>query len=126
MRIKLDKADIMFSKYIRSRDNWTCQRCHTKYQEGDPGLHCSHYFGRSSESTRFDSENCDALCFGCHQYWGERDREEYRDFKIKQLGEKRFKLLRLRSNQYKKKDRKMSYIIAKKLLEQFLKSSNVQ
>ena len=113
--MKLDKADILFSKYIRTRDKWTCQRCKTKYSENSKGLHNSHYFGRQNEGTRFDPENCMALCYGCHQRWDERNREEYRDFKIKQLGEQGFKILRARADLPKKKDRKLSYLIVKEL-----------
>lgn len=121
MKIKLDKCDILFSKGIRLRDK-ECVRCHGKGEmnkEGLPigGLQCSHYFGRGRESTRFDEKNCDSLCYGCHQYWGSVNREEYRDFKIKQLGENGFNILTLRFNQYKKKDRKLEYIKIKKWFE---------
>lgn len=118
MRIKLDKADSAFSEYIRRRDG-RCMRCN-RVGEGEKrinGLQCSHYFGRSRESTRFDTENCDALCFGCHQYWGSTNKEDYRNFKIKQLSEQGFKLLEIRANQYCKKDRKLSLICAKELLK---------
>ena len=116
-KIKIDKADKAFSTYIRTRDKWTCQRCGTKYHEGHTkGLENSHFFGRARENTRFDPENCDALCTGCHFHWGAY-KEGYRAFKIKQLGEKGFQLLTLRASIYKKKDRKMSYLIAKQLLK---------
>lgn len=111
-----DKADSKFSEYIRTRDNWTCQRCLRKYKEKSQGLHCSHFFGRRNESVRFDPENCVSLCFGCHKYFDEHDREAYREFKIKQLGEKQFELLTIKARTPKKKDRKMSYIIAQQLL----------
>jgi len=115
--MKFDKADTTFSKYIRYRDNWTCQRCHKRHPENSQGLHCSHYFGRAKEGTRYDPDNCDALCFGCHQEWGSNDKESYRNFKIKQLGINVFKLLEIKAFTYHKKDRKMSYIIAKLLLK---------
>ena len=122
-RIKIDKADAMFSRYIRLRDGkcMKCGRLGEENAEGERinGLEASHYFGRANESTRFDEENVIALCAGCHQYWGSTDREDYRDFMIRRLGKKRFELLRFRSNQYKKKDRKLDLIIAKKLLEDF-------
>jgi hypothetical protein len=34
------------------------------------GLHCSHYHGRGKWATRFDPDNCRALCYGCHSYVG--------------------------------------------------------
>lgn len=125
MKIRLDRADTMFSKYIRLRDG-KCMRCGrvgSKDKGGLPilGLQCSHYFGRGRESTRFDPTNCDALCFGCHQIWGSEDREGYRVFKVNQLGEKGFNNLILQANLVAKKDRKMSYIIAKALFDDLSK-----
>lgn len=118
MKIRIDKADKIFSLAIRTRDKWTCQRCYTKYPEKVQGLHNSHYFGRGNECTRFDPKNCDALCFFCHQTW-DSNKEDYRDFKIKQLGEKGFQALRVRASSICKKDRNLSYIASKKLLEQY-------
>ena len=119
-KIKLDKADKMFSRYIRLRDK-RCVRCG---RPGEPnangeeinGLECSHYFGRGRESTRFDPENCDSLDAGCHQYWS-TNKESYRDFKIRQLGEDGFEKLRIRAEMISKKDRKVAYLFAKKLVE---------
>ena len=86
-KIKIDKADKVFSQYIRLRDK-QCVRCGRRGEdtvEGLPikGLQASHYFGRGNECTRFDVENVDCLCAGCHQYW-DSNKEDYRDFKIKQ------------------------------------------
>jgi len=105
--LKVDKFDSVFSKIIRSRDNWTCVRPKCKKQHLPPtnALHNSHYFGRTRYSTRFDEENCDALCHGCHRYWELSNREEYRDFKIKQLGEDGFYDLRRRSESLTKKNK---------------------
>lgn len=111
MYIKLDPADIAFSRYIRLRDDFTCQRCLKEYDEKAQGLHNSHYFGRGSENTRFDPENCDSLCWGCHQFWGSQDKEAYRDFKIRQLGQKGFDDLVVRSKLKCKKDRKLVAIV---------------
>jgi hypothetical protein len=116
-KLKLDKADSTFSQYVRARDGWTCVRCGGYHEPPTKALHCSHYFGRGREGTRFDPENADALCHGCHQYWGSADKEGYRNFKINQLGQKGFDLLTLRANTYKKKDRKMSLLEAKALLQ---------
>ena len=119
MKIKIDKADQAFSLYIRTRDDWTCQRCGKRFLKGNTGgLECSHYFGRSRENTRFDPDNCIALCTGCHSYWDSAAKEEYRNFKIKQLGEKGFDLLMVRANTYRKKDRKMALIVAREMLKQ--------
>lgn len=116
MGLKIDSADKAFSLYIRTRDNWSCVRCGRRYEPPTSALHCSHYFGRGRENTRFDPENCDSLCYGCHQHWGSADKEGYRQFKINQLGQAGFDLLTLRANQYAKKDRAMSLIVARALL----------
>jgi 5-methylcytosine-specific restriction endonuclease McrA len=116
--MKIDKADALFSKYIRIRDNWTCQRCHTRHEEGSRGLHCSHFFGRANENTRFDPQNCTAICFGCHKYFDEKDREAYREFKIKQIGKKEFEKLTIRARMSCKKDRKLSYLYVQQLFKE--------
>lgn len=121
--IKLDPADKEFSKAIRLRDR-ECVRCHSKVEFnhlGMPKTHqASHYFGRGQESTRFDLENVDTLCPSCHILWGSRDREDYRNFKINQLGQNRFNLLLIRSKTPCTKDRKLELIKAKQLIKKYL------
>ena len=121
MRIALDKADRVFSQYIRLRDG-KCQRCNSlvviNLETGMPISHtASHYFGRGKEPTRFDVDNVICLCMGCHRLWASDEREEYRAFMIKRLGQDGFDSLLMRSQLYQKKDRKMAYIIAKELLK---------
>lgn len=121
--VRIDKADKAFSRYIRLRDK-RCKRCGNWGWgfSGINGLQCSHFFGRRMESVRFDEENCDTLCFGCHRYWEKEDREGYRQFKIKQLGQKRFDLLVVRANTPTKKDRQMAYLYWKNRLKEFEKA----
>lgn len=120
MKLKIDPADKVFSQYVRKRDRF-CLRCGSPVEFNDKGLpvshQASHYYGRAKESTRFDPFNVDCLCMGCHLMWGSTDREAYRAFKIKQLGQEEFDLLTLRAGTYKKKDRKFEYLIAKELLK---------
>lgn len=93
------KADTLFSKYIRERDG-KCVKCgKTEY------LQCSHFWPRAISHTRFDPENCDTLCYGCHygdRYhgWEYAKQGAYRTFKIEQLGEERYKALEERSNTF--------------------------
>lgn len=68
MKIRRDKLDLVFSKLIRARDRWTCQRCGSVHASHSGGLHCSHYHSRRHQGTRFDELNCVALCYGCHMY----------------------------------------------------------
>lgn len=109
MKVRIDKYDKVFSRFIRTRDYWKCVRCGKKKEQGDASLHNSHYVGRGSWNTRYDEENCDSLCWGCHQQWGGKAREEYKEFKIKQIGQKGYDALIKRSNEYvnKRKLREM-------------------
>lgn len=108
--MKITRADYYFSLFIRSRDGWVCQRCGAS----DPPrpavfykshLQNSHYFGRTMLPVRFDEDNCDTLCHGCHRYWEKEDREGYRAFKIKQLGESRYNRLDYRAHKGSSPDR---------------------
>lgn len=109
MKIKIDKADRVFSEYIRKRDNWTCQRCLKRYEPPTSALHCSHFQGRGKEGTRFDEQNADALCMGCHQYFTSYPAEHYM-WQVKRKGQKTVDAIILRSNMYHKKDRKMAHL----------------
>ena len=96
--MKRSKWDKVFSNAVRVRDKWTCQRCKKYYPEGRrQGLHCSHFYGRAKYSSRFDFDNAEALCYGCHQYLGSHP-EEHRKHKIMKIGVSKFNRLTLRSN----------------------------
>lgn len=104
-KIKIDVADKAFSLYIRTRDNWTCQRCGKRYSPPTMALHCSHFQGRGKEATRFLPDNADALCYGCHQYFTSHP-GEHLQWQIERKGQERVdEIIRL-SNTYLKKDRK--------------------
>jgi ribosomal protein L37E len=66
--IKRTAADDKFSKMIRLRDHWTCQRCGKQHAPNSQGLHCAHNFTRRTRITRFEPSNALALCYGCHQF----------------------------------------------------------
>ena len=99
--IKRTKHDKVFSDFIRHRDRWTCQRCRKVKNPMSPssrkGLHCSHFYGRSTYATRFDSDNCVALCYGCHRYLGSHP-AEHLEFITNHLGAERFRELTKRRN----------------------------
>lgn len=116
MKIRISKLDKLFSDYIRSRDKWTCQRCNTRYKPPTSGLHCSHFWGRRMKSVRFDTENCVALCHGCHVYFTGNP-YLHTEFMKSRLGEKQFDLLMLRANSPQRPDYKalyMAYSVLKK------------
>lgn len=125
MKIKLDKADKIFSKFIRERADWKCEYCGKDYRDNPQGLHCSHYWGRGREGTRFEPDNCAALCFYHHRLLGHGDaRDEYKQMMIDRLGQKRFDELEVQARTYCKRDRKMSYLIAKGLLDDLQKTTS--
>lgn len=120
MKLQIRKADTLFRKYLLGLRNYTCARCGRRYPEdGCRGLHVSHYWGRSRENTRYDLDNCDLLCFGCHQLWGHGDqRGEYTNYMTKKLGQKGYDLLQVRAYTYKKRDDKLDEVILRELLNE--------
>jgi len=119
-RIKIDAADTTFSKYIRLRDKW-CQRClkpgtPDKYGNEIVGLDNSHFWSRGRESTRYDTQNCKALCRYCHEFFGGNP-GEYTEFMINRLGQPEYDRLMIRANMTQQKDRKKSLLEAKELLK---------
>jgi hypothetical protein len=91
--------DSLFSLYIRTRDNWTCQRCGKKQPLKSRGYHCAHIEGRGKESVRWDEENAVGLCKGCHQYI---DSSHFRkeQFYISKFGKEKYNELRKRASKY--------------------------
>ena len=117
--------DDIMTKIVKARDKETCQRCGS-YLPKSRGLHNAHCFTRGRWNTRFDLENCDAVCYGCHRYW-DKHKEEHKKWKIKQLGKKRFYALERRSNKPGKKTYLRSKEHTKELkliLAQFNRSSH--
>ena len=67
--VKIRSADKWFSLCIRERVAWFCERCgRDTPQDKRMGLHCSHFHGRGKWSVRFDQDNAEALCYGCHMH----------------------------------------------------------
>ena len=85
------KANDDFSLWIRERDR-ACVRCGKTER-----LSNSHFWVRQKWNTRFDPENCDALCYHCHKTWEHEKQGEYMVFKIKQLGKERYDALEERA-----------------------------
>lgn len=73
MKIRVNKIDTLFSRFIRTRDKG-CQWCGRQ----DGTLQCSHIFGRRHMATRWDPLNAKTLCFTCHRRWHEDPVEAFR------------------------------------------------
>lgn len=92
-------ADKKFSEAVRSVG--VCQRpdCpYCKNQPGFKGLQCSHFWGRNHSSTRYDFDNCDCFCAGTHFMWEGEKAGCYREYMLKKLGKKKYKLLEEKHN----------------------------
>jgi hypothetical protein len=74
-----NKADQIFSRYIRERDK-RCFFC------PNPASQNSHFWGRGNSATRYDPLNCDGICGGCHMRHEGNKQGLYREKKIAQLG----------------------------------------
>ena len=122
MNIKLDKADKVFSQYVRLRDK-ECKRCHSTVKLNAKGLpvshQASHFQGRGKEATRFDPENVRTLCGGCHMYLGANPAEHYL-WQVQELGQETVDATVLRSNMYHKKDRAAEYLYWNQKLKELL------
>lgn len=78
---------------------------------GMPITHeASHFQGRRKEATRFDPENVDTMCSGCHTYLGANPYEHVQ-WQVTHKGQQAIDMIVLRSNGYKKRDDKMEALI---------------
>lgn len=72
----IDKLDILFADYIRSRGY--CERCGAVAREGSGhGLQCAHVYSRKNMTLRWDPNNALCLCTGCHIYWMHKNPREF-------------------------------------------------
>lgn len=104
---KTHTADTYFSKWIRARDK------HCRY----PNCYAtttdnSHFFERKHSGTRFDPENCVALCRAHHTEWEVRKKHEYLDFMIAWLGMEKYMALQRRAWTFKKRSEAVTECMA--------------
>ncbi|MFZ2152257.1 MAG: hypothetical protein WAV09_04075 [Minisyncoccia bacterium] len=100
----MDKADAMFSKWIRARDG-RCMYpgCKRKYDTDVVHMQNSHFYSRAEWATRYDPENCDTAHPGCHMFhWEGTKNTGYMQFKKEQLGTRRFNAMKKRVDDSKK------------------------
>ncbi len=91
-----DEADTLFSVWVRTRDK-KCFFC------TNPASQNSHFWGRGNSATRYDPENCDGICGGCHMRHEGNKQGLYRDKKIAQLGQQKYDELEKRGRSVKKR-----------------------
>lgn len=118
-KITIDKADKVFSQYIRLRDK-KCLRCGSPVQFNAKGLpvthQASHFQGRGKENTRFSPDNVCTLCTGCHMYFTAHP-YEHTEWQVKRLGQDKVDQVILASNLYCKKDRDSEAVYWKQQLD---------
>jgi predicted restriction endonuclease len=74
--MKRSPADNLFSKYIRKRAGYKCQKCGTQHEANSKGLHCAHVFTRGGYVLRFDERNALSLCYPCHTWFDSKATRE--------------------------------------------------
>jgi hypothetical protein len=94
----IKKLDLIFSRFIRWRDKWTCFTCDKR---GGPGqIQNGHFVSRKHHNVRFDEMNCHAQCVGCNVFkYGNMAEYSYR--LLKKYGQKEFDDLIARGRQTK-------------------------
>ena len=113
-QIKIRPTDAYFSKALRKKRGYRCEKCGRQYQEGERNFGVSHYWGRRHENTRFDENNCDVLCnMPCHQNF-EENPYAYHEWKLKKIGKKEYAKLKLSAQLYCKRDDKLMMFFLKK------------
>lgn len=98
--MKVDKLDSLFSKYIRLKAGGKCEYCG---ETPNPrGYHCHHgVVGRRYLNTRYEEDNCAALCMACHNLFGDFPSIN-NDFFLKRIGSKRMEELEIIARTYRK------------------------
>ena len=103
--IKIKKMDSVFSKLVRGRVDYRCEKCGTYYPHGErQGIHCSHLWGRARQSTRFHPMNAFCHCLGCHQFFTANPVLFHR-WALVQLGGRNFVDLEVEANRTLKRSR---------------------
>lgn len=99
-----NKADQLFSRIVRARGE--CHRCRRRPPE--VVLHCSHIMSRKYVATRWDEDNAQAICQGCH-FWQHANPAENALFLISSVGEDKLADLRERAISYPGRIARVSY-----------------
>ena len=118
-KIKLRTSDRLWTRYMRIKQKYTCQKCGRVYAPDNcRNLGVSHYHGRNHENVRFDEENTPVMCnIVCHQYL-DQHKGEYKEWMIERLGQERFDMLEFRAHLYKKRDDRGDIMIIRQMLKE--------
>lgn len=106
--VTTEYVDDLFSHWVRERAGWVCARCGVNFYCRKGALETSHFFNVRYSGTRYDFDNCIALCHECHQGgvnrigYEHQKKTAYLEFMKARLGELAFEALRLRSQAHVK------------------------
>lgn len=99
MALKRDALDAVFSDCVRESFDWRCARCGREFPDRKgQDVHCSHYFSRKFNATRWFPDNAACLCAPCHAIVG-ADPHEHSTFFQRILGPDRYGWLVRRKQQ---------------------------
>ena len=103
------RADVEWSRDVRAREGYRCQRCRRQGEPGVPpaaqtSIHAHHVFRRSISATRWDPGNGLALCRDCHA-WAQAHPNESREVAAGLMGPNEYERLRaLASGHVRRRD----------------------
>ena len=83
----LKRADTVFSTFIRTRDNYTCVLCGSRFRPQN-----GHLIKRGKKNVRFDEDNCHCQCSSCN-YKHNHYPEIYINWFIRKFGAEKFDTL---------------------------------
>jgi len=97
--MKIDPIDKIFSDYIKKKAGGKCEFCGQR--PSLMGYHTHHFVGRRYLNTRWEEDNCVALCLHCHNLMHDFSTIE-QDFFMKRIGTKRMEELEILARTYHK------------------------
>lgn len=89
----IEKADKLWSLCVRTRDDFTCQKCGKKEKHTQG----AHIFSRNHFQTRWDPANGITMCYYCHIMWSHREPIEFTQWIMEKLGRSKFRSLEEKS-----------------------------
>ena len=92
-QLKKDSTDRLYSEFIKTRDEYTCQLCDQYFPEGQRQyLDTAHCFSRACKQLRWEPLNSVAMCRDCHRQMDSNDFQK-KEFFRDRIGDKAFALL---------------------------------
>ena len=103
LKIRIDKLDTLFARYVKLRANYECEYCGKRAKS--QGMHCAHFIGRRYKNTRWITDNAACLCMACHNLMHDFS-TIHNEFFTKRLGSDRVEQLEIIARTYAVPDKK--------------------